>query len=124
VSAANLLNSDPKSGKEERSMSSETDTTTTFEPPPAKLPKMEDAEAVEDAEAAWQTIAGRCLASLETVIVRFPQHFKALHQVSSYYLRSKKSKDIKKVQRYMWGVDAAAGIRYTRYKSGRQSFDR
>lgn len=42
------------------------------------------------------------------MIGRFPQHFKALHLLSTYHLKSKKNKDIKKVQRYIWGSEQSS----------------
>ena len=39
---------------------------------------------------------------------KFQQHFKAIHALSVYYLKSKKNKDIRKVQRLIWGSETAA----------------
>ena len=108
VERSNLF--DPtKSGKDDRSQSSETDTM--FEPPPAKMSKVEEdvfvVEGNADLHSMWEVISQKCLRGLEMVTNRFPQHFKALHLLSHYYLKSEKAKDIKKVQRYLWGNEAA-----------------
>ena len=106
VDRLNLFTLDPKTGKDERSQSSETDTM--LEPPPAKMSKVEE-NKTEDTHSMWEVISKKCLRGLETVIGRFPEHFKALHMLSYYYLKSEKNKDLKKVQRYLWGSEPAAG---------------
>ena len=102
VESSNLFTVDPKSGKEDRSQSSETDSM--FEPPPEKRSKMvDDVFSGDNVDAMWDVVARKCLRGLEIVVGRFPQHFKALHLLSLYYLKSSKFKDIKKVQRFLWG---------------------
>ncbi len=55
----------------------------------------------------WTTIASMCIRALELTIARFPTHFKAKHVLGSYYLRSKKFKDLKKAKKILWGADNA-----------------
>jgi len=65
------------------------------------------AEGNTDLHLMWEIISQKCLRGLEMVTNRFPQHFKALHLLSHYYLKSEKAKDIKKVQRFLWGNEPA-----------------
>ena len=115
VERLNIVSADPRSSKEDKSVLSETDATMSMlEPPPAKVMKLDvdadvaDKSDAESLESAWDAIAQRCIKSLEIVVNKFQQHFKAIHALSVYYLKSKKNKDIRKVQRLIWGSETAA----------------
>ena len=59
----------------------------------------------ENEDTVWPAIAKTCLKALEFVIQRFPQHFKAVHLMGHYYMRSTCHKDLKKARKYFWGLD-------------------
>ena len=94
-------------------------------PPPAKIAKKDndeqedkkdddddcivvnntdDKEAVKS-ETLWTSISQKCLRALELTVQRFPHHFKALHLLSQYYVRSEPNKNLKKAKKYLWGND-------------------
>lgn len=71
VDSLNIFSVDPKSGKEDKSVMSETDTTSMLDPPPAKMAKFEEEEEdpldlkSEDVEFIWDSVAQRCIKNLE-----------------------------------------------------------
>ena len=73
VDSLNIFSVDPKSGKEDKSVMSETDTTSMLDPPPAKMAKFEEEEEEEDpldlksedVEFIWDSVAQRCIKNLE-----------------------------------------------------------
>ena len=71
VDSLNIFSVDPKSGKEDKSVMSETDTTSMLDPPPAKMAKFEEEEEdpldlkSEDVEFIWDSVAQRCINNLE-----------------------------------------------------------
>ena len=69
VDSLNIFSVDPKSGKEDKSVMSETDTTSMLDPPPAKMAKFEEEDPLdlksEDVEFIWDSVAQRCIKNLE-----------------------------------------------------------
>ena len=91
----NAMTSDAKT-KEDKSQSSETDSCE----PPSKIAKLDDVPKI----ATWEQISMKCIEALDSVIRRFPQHFKSIHLFCRYYLKTTSSKkDINKSQKYLWG---------------------
>lgn len=81
---------------------------TDVEPPPAKVPRRDeenDVASIIKSETLWASISQTCLKGLELISQRFPAHFKALHLLSQYYMRSKRGKDLRKARKYLWGSD-------------------
>jgi calcineurin-binding protein cabin-1 len=88
--------------------------------PPAKMKKSEEhgndfnfssVDAIIKSETLWASVSQTCLKGLELIVQRFPQHFKALHLLGHYYMRSKRNKDMKKARRYLWGSDMPTSAR-------------
>ena len=88
--------------------------------PPAKVKKSEEhgndfnfssVDAIIKSETLWASVSQTCLKGLELIVQRFPQHFKALHLLGHYYMRSKRNKDMKKARRYLWGSDMPTSAR-------------
>ena len=84
--------------------------------PPAKVKKSEEGsdvfssvDAIIKSETLWASVSQTCLKGLELIVQRFPQHFKALHFLGHYYMRSKRNKDMKKARKYLWGSDIPTG---------------
>ena len=82
------------------------------QPPPCKVKKSEEGsdvfssvDAIIKSETLWASVSQTCLKGLELIVQRFPQHFKALHLLGQYYMRSKRNKDMKKARKYLWGSD-------------------
>ena len=88
--------------------------------PPAKVKKSEEhgndfnfssVDAIIKSETLWVSVSQTCLKGLELIVQRFPQHFKALHLLGHYYMRSKRNKDMKKARKYLWGSDMPTSAR-------------
>ena len=67
--------------------------------PPAKVLKTDE---ITDS-LSWNQVATKCIEALESIIKRFPQHFKSVHLVSRYHLKTSTNlKDVDKAQKYLW----------------------
>lgn len=68
--------------------------------PPSKVQKIDDvSEGI-----TWNQVATQCIEALESIIKRFPQHFKSVHLFSKYHLKTSTNlRDVNKAQKYLWG---------------------
>ena len=68
--------------------------------PPSKVSKTDDTIQ----SLTWNEIATKCIDALESIIKRFPQHFKSVHLFSKYHLKTSTNlRDVNKAQKYLWG---------------------
>ena len=85
------------------------------EEPSAKKAKLDDNNDPEKApeelsvvDQVWSSIADGCIKALELTVQRFSNHFKAIHLLGRYFLRSKKKTDLKKARKILWGMESGA----------------
>ena len=106
----NVSFSDPsKSATNEKEKQSED------EEPSAKKAKLDDnndsekaPEELSEVDQVWSSIADGCIKALELTVQRFSNHFKAIHLLGRYFLRSKKKTDLKKARKLLWGMESGA----------------
>ena len=81
--------------REDKSQSSETDSS---HEPPSKMAK------TDEEIWSWDTISAKCLEALESISRRFSPHFKTIHLLAKFYLKtSSRNKDVQKAKKHMWG---------------------
>jgi len=56
------------------------------------------------ASRSWDDVAEKCVEALERTKDIFPHHYKALHRLAHYFLKSKKQRDLKRAKRYLLGA--------------------
>ena len=85
------------------------------EEPSAKKAKLDDnndpekaPEELSEVDQVWSSIADGCIKALELTVQRFSNHFKAIHLLGRYFLRSKKKTDLKKARKLLWGMESGA----------------
>ena len=65
-------------------------------------------EELSEVDQVWSSIADGCIKALELTVQRFSNHFKAIHLLGRYFLRSKKKTDLKKARKLLWGMESGA----------------
>ncbi len=75
--------------------------------PPSKKEKLDEegeAESRPKKCLKWEEIVWRCVEALERTKTIFPHHYKALHLLSSYFMRTTSSrKDVLRARKYLMG---------------------
>lgn len=56
------------------------------------------------AEEEVSSLIALCLAGLEQVVLRFPEHFKSIYRLAHFYFNNKSTKDLKKCEDLLLGT--------------------